>query len=362
LDGLQTYRPTTGVIDVRWLLDHLHLPVIDVRSPGEFERGHIPGAISVPLFDDDQRAVVGTLYKQQGREPAIQRGLDIATAKSDNLATEIARHVGDADFILHCWRGGMRSRGVAWLCDQRGLKPKLLEGGYKSFRRAAHRNFEQHRDIILLAGKTGTGKTLLLEKLAEAGQQTIDLEGLAVHRGSAFGGIPDTPQPTTEHFENLLFLQWSRLDARRPVWIEGENQSIGKVRVPVPVFRQMTNSPIVVVEVNRQKRVDFLLDQYSYLTDEHLTESVHRIQKRLGGLRLTQAIKAIESGDRRSFVEITLEYYDKTYGKALENKQELGIFTVEMSKPADSDVVGTLIDLANSLDQNRRPRLSKSLP
>lgn len=357
LDGLQSYRPTTGAIDVPWLMEHPSLPLIDVRAPVEFQKGHIPGAVNIPLFDDDQRAEVGTLYNHKGRETAVQRGLDIATSKADSIATWIAEVTKDSPFVIHCWRGGMRSRGVAWLCDQRGLKPTLLRGGYKAFRRAVHRSFQQPRNIILLAGKTGTGKTLLLEQLAKAGQQTIDLEGLAVHRGSVFGGIPGTEQPSTEQFENRLYLRWRDLDPLSPVWIEGENQTIGRVRVPHTVFQQMIRAPIAMVEVQRDQRIEFLLDQYSTLSDHHLVTSVQKLHKRLGGLRLKQAIDAVESSDRWKFAEITLEYYDKTYGKAFEQRRDNEFYRIPMDRPADPASVGTLINLANKLSRQPSTKL-----
>ncbi|MEM8666138.1 MAG: tRNA 2-selenouridine(34) synthase MnmH [Planctomycetota bacterium] len=359
MDGLQTYRPTAGVIDVLWLLEHAEMPRIDVRSPGEYRRGHIPGAINIPLFDDDERAIVGTLYKQQGREIAIQRGLDLATSKMDALAESIAEVAGDQPFVIHCWRGGMRSRGVAWLCDQRGLNPTLLKGGYKSFRRSVLQSFEQRRNIILLAGKTGTGKTLLLEMLRDAGEQTIDLEGLAVHRGSVFGAIPNRPQPTTEHFENLLFVEWRKLNPLRHVWIEGENQAIGHVHLPSSVYKQMISAPIALVEADRESRIAFLLDQYAVLDDEFLTNAVKRIHKRLGGLRLQQALDAVEAGDRYQFASLTLDYYDKSYGKALRNRTEEDLFQVDLSRPADPSAVDKLIELARVVTKPTLSRFSK---
>ncbi|MDG2220701.1 MAG: tRNA 2-selenouridine(34) synthase MnmH [Rubripirellula sp.] len=349
MDELQTYRPNNGTVDVPWLLDHPDTSVVDVRSPGEYAQGHIPGAVSAPLFSDDERAIVGTLYKQQGRAVAIERGLEFATEKADALAEAIADAAGESPFVIHCWRGGMRSRGVARLCDQRNLKPQLLNGGYKSFRQAALKSFEQHRNIILLAGKTGTGKTILLQKLSDAGEQMIDLEGLAVHRGSVFGAIPGRDQPTTEQFENLLFPQWHQLDPLQPVWIEGENQAIGRVHVPQHLFEQMVTAPIALVEADRGSRIEFLLKDYEVVSDENLIDAVQRLKKRLGGLRLQQAIDAIHDGNRQEFANLTLDYYDKSYGKALQHRHPDEIHTVSMKRPADPQAVAPLIELAKSL-------------
>lgn len=350
LDELQTYQPNDGTVDVPWLLDHPDTSVVDVRSPGEYAQGHIPGAISVPLFTDEERAIVGTLYKQQGRTIAIERGLEFATKKADTLANAISDAAGDSTFVIHCWRGGMRSRGMARLCDQRNLKPKLLNGGYKAFRQSVLKSFEQHRFIILLAGKTGTGKTILLKKLSDAGEQTIDLEGLAVHRGSVFGAIPGRQQPTTEQFENQLFPQWQQLNPQRPVWIEGENQAIGRVHVPQHLFKQMVAAPIALVEADRESRIKFLLEDYETVSKEYLIEAVQRLKKRLGGLRLQQAIDAIQTGNRHEFANLTLDYYDKSYGKALQHRNPDEIHTVSMQQPADPQAVAPLVKLAKSLE------------
>jgi tRNA 2-selenouridine synthase len=329
------------------ILDRADLPLIDVRSPSEFARGHIPGATSVPLFVDEERAEIGTLYKQVGREPAVARGLEIATAKANQLVRRIQEVAQQAEFLIHCWRGGMRSRGVAWLCADCGMRPAVLEGGYKSFRRAAHQSFQQPQQVILLAGQTGAGKTRLLHRLREAGQQVIDLEALACHRGSVFGGIDQHPQPTVEQFENQLFMDWRQLDPAKPVWIEGESQAIGKVNIPRPVWQQMSQALMIFVEVDREQRLDFLLQDYGELPASDLSAAMQRLKKRLGGARLKAALDAIDQNDRRTFASIALDYYDKTYLKALKKRSPETVIKLPLAAAGDRAAIETFITIAD---------------
>ena len=338
-------------VNVNQLLGESDLPVVDVRSPSEFRRGHIRGAVSIPLFDDSERAEIGTLYKQVGRAQAVDRGLEIASAKSDWLIRNLRDVAPKSEFVLHCWRGGMRSRGVAWLCADCGLNPKLLQGGYKAFRQAVHRSFSEPRRVIVLAGQTGTGKTQLLQHLRARGQQVIDLEALANHRGSVFGGIGRTPQPTVEQFENDLFCQWRELDSSKPVWIEGESQAIGTVNIPQPVWQQMSAAPTIFVDADRESRIDFLLDEYAGLESVDLASAAQRIKKRLGGARLSAALQAIDGNDRRTFASIVLEYYDKSYSQSLLKRPRDAVTRFQLSVPGDAAAVTELVALAGQMMQ-----------
>ncbi len=246
------------VIDADRFLESHRMPVIDVRSPGEFARGHIPSANNVPLLSDTERAEIGTIYKNGGAESAIRRGREMVVVKTDQLIDAVKAVVSGPDFLVHCWRGGMRSQGFAGLLEQHGFRPTLLQGGYKAYRQSAHRCFAESHRIIILSGHSGAGKTRLLDALRAAGRQVVDLEGLACHRGSVFGGINQPPQPTVEQFENNLFLQWRDLDPDEPVWIEGESQSIGRAVIPLPVWKQMSSAPAIVVHVDREQRIEFL--------------------------------------------------------------------------------------------------------
>ncbi len=347
-------------IDVDTFLNARRSVVIDVRSPGEFRHGHIPGAHSVPLFDDAERAEIGTLYKQVGRLPAIVRGMEVAGAKADRLVKAVQDVVGSGpEVVVHCWRGGMRSEGVAWLLTQCGYRPSRLLGGYKAFRREAQSHFAQPRRVIILGGHSGAGKTQLLHALRKSGEQVIDLESLANHRGSAFGGIMQPPQPTVEQFENELFLQWRDLDPGKRVWIEGESQAIGKIFIPAPIWKQMSDAPTIFVEVDRQRRAEFLVEQYGELPAEDLAAAITKIRKRLGGARLKLALAALDCNDVLQFASIALEYYDRAYSNSLRQRPPESLVRVRMSMPGQSDVVPKLIKLAHRFAASSRVEASE---
>lgn len=331
------------------VINETDLPIIDVRSPSEFLQGHIPGAHSVPLFDDNERAEIGKLYKRVGQQQAIDRGIKIGTKHIPRLIEQITQVSSGSRFALHCWRGGMRSQSVADLCQKHSLEPTLIEGGYKAYRNCVHRGLEKPRRVIILAGQTGGGKTQLLHHLKEAGQQVIDLEGLAGHRGSVFGGLGFDPQPTVEQFENNLFTQWQTLDTTNPVWIEGESQSIGDVNIPSSFWQHMINAPAIFIEVPRSARLDFLLEEYGGLPSEALSGAITRLKKRLGGDRLSKALAALENNDLRTFASLALEYYDKWYLKSLEKRPKETLTRLPLSSSGHPSFVPTLIDEADAL-------------
>ena len=189
------------------------LPIIDVRSPGEYQHAHIPGAISIPLFDNDERAQVGTKYKNAGKDSAVLLGLSLVGPKLADFVKQSKKlNPQGKEVLVHCWRGGMRSSSFAWLLDTAGLTASTLVGGYKAYRNTVLSAFSEPHNLIILGGKTGSGKTDILKELARQGEQIIDLEGLANHKGSTYGAIGQAPQPATEQFENLVHQQWRQLD------------------------------------------------------------------------------------------------------------------------------------------------------
>ena len=312
--------------------------VVDVRSPSEFADGHIPAAENVPLFDDEQRARVGTCYKQEGRDAAVLLGLEIVGPKMRGLAEEVLAVAGGRPVLLHCWRGGMRSSSVAWLLEQTGLQPKVLTGGYKAFRRKAHETFELKRPMFVLSGMTGAGKTTKLRKIASLGEQVIDLEALANHRGSSFGGIGLPAQPTTEQFENNLFTEVHGLDANRPIWLEDESPSIGKVRVPNSFWRRMRESPAIFLDVGCENRAENLVAEYGKLDTTLLRSAVLRLEKKLGGLRTKTFCEWIDKADYHAVALGLLEYYDKSYRHAAEKRPRAHVFRL----PGDTTAAATV--------------------
>ena len=295
------------------------IPLLDVRSPGEYAQAHIPGALSLPLFNDEERAKVGTLYKQQGKIISVQKGLEIVGPKLKGF-TKYALKLDSPEILIHCWRGGMRSSSMAWLMETVGLKVFLLEGGYKAYRRLVLDSFEKPLKIILLGGYTGSGKTEILQQLREAGEQILDLEGLANHKGSAFGALGQPEQPSTEQFENFLHKQICELDLKRPVWVEDESRNVGKVFLPQAFWERMRNSPLVRIDTPYEIRLARLMRDYACFEIEGLASSIKRIEKRLGFDKCKRALDACNSGDRELAARICLDYYDAAYGNQLDTR------------------------------------------
>jgi len=314
-------KETLTIRDVITGLDQWQ--VIDVRSPGEFYDGHIPGAINLPLFTDEERAKVGTLYKQASPESAMDAGLAFAGAKMKSIVRQgraLAQQSGSR-ILIHCWRGGNRSKAMAWLFQFAGLDAVRLEGGYKSFRTALNAFFNDiDFELNIIGGYTGAGKTEVLSHLRALGEQVIDFEELAHHKGSAFGAIGEEEQPTNEQFENDLFIEFLKYDKQRPVWLENESKNIGKTYMPEGLWDKLRTSRLFALEVNEEVRLNRALRYYS--EDVHiaaLKDCFERIRKRLGGLAYQQAIEALEKNDLRTAAAIALHYYDKSYRFQLAN-------------------------------------------
>lgn len=298
------------------------LPIIlDVRTPAEFEKGHIPNAMNLPLFDNKERAEVGTLYKQTSKEAAIMRGLEIAGAKMSSYVLKAKEMVKDMDVCVHCWRGGKRSESMATLLSFVGFKPVVIEGGYKAYRQFIREKLTLNTlKILVLGGKTGSGKTDVLKSLKELGEQVIDLEKLACHKGSAFGSLGEGPQPSTEQFENNLFDLIRTLDFSKRVWLENESKSIGRVFIPDRFWQQMNMGVYFEIEVPFENRLARLVNDYGNYPKEDLLDSVTKIQKRLGGQYVKKAIEHYEKGELSEAAKITLSYYDKAYQYGTDQK------------------------------------------
>jgi tRNA 2-selenouridine synthase len=288
-------------------------PILDVRSPGEFEYAHIHGAHSLPLFSNEERAIVGTAYKQVSRESAVNKGLAFFGPKMKELADKAKKINSGKTFLVHCWRGGMRSASVAWLLELYGFKVYLLRGGYKSFRRTVLETFNEERQILILGGRTGSAKTLILKEFVNLGEQVVDLEHLAHHKGSSFGALGETPQPTQEMFENELFFQLFKTDKNKTIWLEDESGMIGSRSIPKMFFEKMRTSRTFFLDIPFEIRLNYLTEEYGVFAAEDLKDAIRRITKKLGGAEAKAALEAIDNGDNKAAFEICLKYYDKTY-------------------------------------------------
>jgi tRNA 2-selenouridine synthase len=315
-----------------YLSNYSNISLIDVRSPGEFKQGHIPNAINIPLFSNDERAKVGTVYKQQSKEKAIDLGYEIVEPKLDSFINESYVAAPSKVIAVHCWRGGMRSQSFAQHLHDNGFeKVYVIEKGYKAFRNFAFSFFEQDFMLKILGGYTGSGKTDVLKVLRKRGEQVIDLEGLANHKGSAFGAIGEKEQPTTEHFQNILFIEMYRLNRDKTIWLEDESSNIGKVIISQPLFSQMRDKVVYFLDINVNQRALYLANTYGLFEKAKLQESIVRITKRLGSDRAKVAKEAIERGDLEEAAIITLKYYDKFYLKGLEKRNPSKVIKIPLT-------------------------------
>jgi tRNA 2-selenouridine synthase len=311
------------------------IPLVDVRTPAEFEQGKVPGAFNIPIFSNEERINVGTTYKQVGREQAILLGFDLTGSKWSGFIKRALEIAPAKKIAVHCWRGGMRSGAMAWAFDLYGFDVYLIRGGYKSFRRWSAEQFEKPYRLTVLGGKTGSGKTKILHQLRSMGEQILDLEDLAQHQGSSYGTMNSMIQPTQEQFENNLAFELNRLDRQRQIWVEDESLTIGKRCIPKAFWNQMRDSPLLHLNVPVQHRIDLLVKEYGTLDQDFLISCTERIWKRLGPEQTKNAIQAIRENRMSDFIRIVLVYYDKTYTTGLNKRDKESIISVD----TDSDDV-----------------------
>lgn len=318
--------------------------ILDVRSPKEFEQGHIPGAVSFPLFSNEERAEVGTIYKKIGKDKAIEKGLEIVGPKLAGFVVEAKKLSVNNTVYVYCWRGGMRSGSITWLLEMSGLNVFRLTGGYKSFRNHVLNSFNNQQKLLVLGGKTGSGKTIVLEELYKLGASVLNLEKLAHHKGSAFGAIGEKPQPTQEQFENEVFAQLQTFNSNKPVWVEDESRLIGKNIIPLGLWEQMRNSPILYLELPIEERANYLVEEYGKYGKEALVSSVEKITARLGSEQAKESIKAIYNNDLKTACINTLRYYDKTYLHGLNKRENKNVFKLEFEKFNLNNICKTLLE------------------
>jgi len=325
------------------------LPVIDVRSPGEFAHAHLPGAVNIPLFDNEERALVGTKYKQAGKDAAVLLGLDLIGTKMSGFVRQSRKlNSTGKEVLVHCWRGGMRSGSFAWLLNTAGIKATTLVGGYKAYRNTVLDAFAEPCNLFILGGKTGSGKTDILKQLAEQGEQIIDLEALAHHKGSTYGAIGQLPQPSTEQFENVLFGAWRKLDSTKRIWLEDESRNVGSCYVPMPLWLQMRAAPVAFVDVPKPVRVERLVREYTGIDHKLLVEATERIRKRLGGKVTQDTLNALAQNDYATVADLTLDYYDKAYLHGLSQRDQSLVNKIEIGADEPAQTALKLVAWANS--------------
>ena len=309
------------------------LTIIDVRTPAEFEQGHIPGAVNIPLFSNEERVIIGTLYKKRCKDKAVLEGLKIVGPKMYDYVVQAKKHAVDGEILLHCWRGGMRSGSMAWLFNTAGLKATTLVGGYKAYRAYIRKALTRNQKIHILGGMTGSNKTDILLEMKRMGAQVIDLEGEARHRGSSFGQIGLEPQPTNEQFENNIAKLWLELDTEEVLWLEDESKAMGRVRIVDEMFALIRKSPLFVLQKSKEMRIQHLVGEYADLDVVELENAIRRIERRIGGQNLKLAIDALHNKDFAEVANLTLNYYDKTYTYGIEQRKEVEKIFMESNTP-----------------------------
>jgi len=274
------------------------LPVVDVRSPLEYAAGHMRGVTNIPLLNNEERVQVGTDYKQKGQREAIKTGFRLVGPRLLDIINETEK-VG-RNIIVHCWRGGMRSNNFCQFVGMAGVKAQPLTGGYKAYRQRAMDSYRQGFQFRIIGGFTGSGKSDVLRELKRQGAQVIDLEALAHHKGSAFGGLTMPPQPTTEQFQNELF---------------------EKIFSPAVIWKTMSASPVVEMQVSQDVRLERLVGEYGPAERDAFLAAMTNVTKKLGGQNFKLAKEKLEAGDMHTTIRLLLTYYDKAYLNGLERKK-----------------------------------------
>jgi len=339
-NDLKEFRNTKGLL-------------IDVRSPDEYYKGHMPNSINIPIFNNEERSTIGIKYKTSGREIAVKEGFRIIDNKIDKLIKKFILIKKEYlistidDFSMHknikiyCARGGMRSQSMLWLLEKFNYPCVTLSGGYKTYRNWVLNSFKDKQKIIVIGGKTGTRKTKILKKLNSLNYQILDFESLANHRGSSFGGLGMKRQPTNEQYENLIAENLNKFNKDNFIFVEAESPNIGKNRIPHELYKQMTNSKRIEIIRDDQIRIKELINTYSKYQKNDLKESVSKISKRLGPQRTKSAIDSIDNEDWENVCKSVLDYYDRCYEYELKDREDVKILNMKFR--TDYEIINEII-------------------
>lgn len=298
------------------------LPVADVRSENEFHQGHIPRAGNIPILNNAERVQVGTDYKQKGQQQAIKTGFRLVGPRIIDIVESAEQFAAGRELIVHCWRGGMRSANFCSFVNMARIKTYQLQGGYKAYRGEMLRSLERPLSLVLLGGYTGSGKSDVLRALREQGEQVLDLETLANHKGSVFGGLNMPPQPTVEQFQNDVAEVLRTFDPDRRIWVEDESITIGKMVIPNALWQQMLAAPVVELSLDRALRVERLVHEYGQADQEQFIVAMTGIMKKLGGQHFQEARDKWLAGQQHEAIDILLNYYDRHYGRGLDKRSD----------------------------------------
>ncbi|MCL1865728.1 MAG: tRNA 2-selenouridine(34) synthase MnmH [Spirochaetes bacterium] len=311
---------------------------VDVRAPIEYDEDHIPGAINLPIFNDEERKEVGTLYKILGKDEAIKRGAEIGGKRIVDIIKSLT-DIKDKTIIIYCARGGMRSASVASIINSLGTKTYKIINGYKSFRKNVLEYLSTviiKPKIFILQGFTGTGKTEILRFI----NNSIDLEAIAGHRSSIFGGI-GLRQKSQKFFETSLWNRLEELKNEKFIIFEGESRKIGNLHIPENIFNQMREGAMINIEAPMGKRIEIIRNEYSeFCMNEAILKIVNSLRKRLGSKKTDMLIEFYNNGNIDEFIRILLlDYYDILYKHTLDRYEYIDTVINNNSKEACNRVL-----------------------
>lgn len=309
--------------------------IIDVRSPGEYKESHIPGAINIPLLNDEHRRQIGITYKQQGKEVAVDLGYQLVNPIRESFLIQLIKNAADKNIRIYCARGGLRSQLMSQYFSENGYNVSLLKGGYKAYRNFILKALASYKNLKILAGYTGSGKTEVLQEMRSIGAQVLDLEALANHKGSVFGFLGQKVQPSSSHFHNLIYETIKHYNHEQPIWVESESVNIGKAYLPKELWENMKQSDGIEILLPVEVRTAHTLKLYGGFDRALLSECIMQLSKRIAKSELTLLCALTEIGDLEPVVERLLKYYDKAYehGREKRNCQNFVKLNFERLEP-----------------------------
>jgi tRNA 2-selenouridine synthase len=328
--------------------------LLDSRSESEYHHAHIPGSINIPLLKDEERKIVGTIYRAKGRNEAVKKGFELVGPRFHEILAETEATTPSKNLLLYCWRGGMRSGIISWLLNLSGFNVFVLKGGYKSFRLWALDQFQKPRNVIVLGGRTGSGKTNILQQMCMQGEQIIDLEKLANHKGSAFGHLGQNPQPSNEQFENMLAIEWFNTDPEKRLWLENESRAIGSCILPAGIYELIRNADVVDIDIGKQARIKRITSEYGCFPHEVLSEVTFKIRKRMGPQHLKIALDQLNAGDFSGWLEKVMEYYDKQYDYGNTLRRSDSIHQLSLSGLEEKEFAERIIAFASKIENKKQ--------
>ncbi len=289
------------------------VPCIDVRAPIEFEGSSIIAAHNVPLLNNENRKAIGICYKQKGKEAAIAMGYELINPISHTFIDSMHAITESKTVKIYCARGGLRSHKMAEYLANNGYDVLLLRGGYKAYRNHVLKRIECFKNILILSGNTGCNKTGLLEALLQNGEQVLNLEGLANHKGSAFGGLGEKVQPSNAQFSNLIFEALRTFNPDQRLWVESESITIGRIAIPLELWTNMQLANGIEIVLPLEERINFIVNTYGQFDLNALAEAIQKLRKRLGAEATTTLCEMTLNNQLHGVVRQLLQYYDKGY-------------------------------------------------